>query len=146
MPSRFLFRPLGVALLASVAVLLTTGCSPDDFLPIDRDRPTAPEGEPIASPELLMVERVDVQVLESFPVQVQAVVHGSLSDSCTEIGEISQTREGNTVTVTIGANRPADAICAQVLEPFEQVIPLDGLFPPGTYVVRVNGVETSFTV
>lgn len=146
MSSPWLFRQVGVALLATVAVLLVAGCSPDDFLPLDRGEPPVPEGEQIAGSDSLMIERVEVQVLESFPVQVQAVVQGSAPDACTEIGEIRQARDGNTITVTIEAVRPADAICAQVLEPFEQVVPLDGPFSPGTYVLRVNGVETSFTV
>ncbi len=146
MSFRCLFPPRRAALLIMTTVLLMAGCSPDDFLPLDRGGPPASEEEQISAADSLIVEQVDVQVLESFPVQVQVVVKGSLPDACTEIGEIGQTRDGNAVTVTIGAVRPADALCAQVLEPFEQVVPLDGPFPPGTYVVRVNGVETSFTV
>ncbi len=145
MSSPCLIRPFGVLLLAA-ATVLTAGCSPDDFLPLDRGGPPTPEGKQIFASELLPVERVDVQVLESFPVQVQVVVQGSLPDACTEVGEVRQTRDGNTLTMTIGTSRPVDAMCAQVLMPVEQTVPLDGPFPPGTYVVNVNGVETSFTV
>ena len=54
---------------------------------------------------------------------------------------------GNSVSVTTSATKPADAMCAQVLTPFEEVIPLDvGDLEAGEYTVEVNGVRTSFTV
>ena len=93
------------------------------------------------------VQRVEILILESFPVQVNVRAMGYLPDSCTTIGDISQSRDGDTFMVMITTSRPADAVCAQVLVSFEEVIPLDvaGL-PAGTYTVDVNGVTDTFTL
>lgn len=102
-----------------------------------------------------LVESVEVQLLESFPVQVHIVVDGYLQDACTEIVEIRQQFFGesfggdavdeNTFYVDILTLRKADALCAQVLVPFAENIALDvaGL-PAGTYTVVVNEVQTTF--
>lgn len=93
------------------------------------------------------VTGVDVAILESFPVQVHVMAAGELADACTSVGEIQQTRSGNRFIVTIETARPRDAICAQVLGVFEEVVALDVLgLPQGTYTVDVNGVVESFTL
>lgn len=93
------------------------------------------------------VSQVDVAILESFPVQVHVMVTGELADACTSLGTIEQSRAGNRFTLNIETARPMDAICAQVLGEFQEVVPLDvfGL-PRGTYLVDVNGVVESFTL
>jgi inhibitor of cysteine peptidase len=93
---------------------------------------------------VLHVDSVDVLVLESFPVQITALVRGSLSDGCTEIVAITQSRSGNTVNVTIATSRPRDAFCTQLVRPVEESVRLTGAFPPGDYVVEVNGVAKPF--
>jgi len=52
----------------------------------------------------------------------------------------------NHFEVLITTVREAEVMCAQVLEAFEQNIPLDvyGL-PAGDYTVTVNGIEAEFT-
>jgi inhibitor of cysteine peptidase len=91
------------------------------------------------------VESVEIRILESMPVQVQVVATGYLADACTKMGEITQSRDGNTFNITIPTTRPADAACAEVITPFEEIIPLDvaGL-TAGTYTVNVNGVTDTF--
>ena len=85
--------------------------------------PTTAEGGVITGEA--MVESVEILLLESFPIQVHVVARGNLPDSCTKISEITKERDGDTFRVTITTSRPADALCAQVLVPFEEVIPLD---------------------
>ncbi len=92
MPMSDPFRPIRFVLLALTVVGLIGGCSLDDLLPPGRDDPPPPDAPQATSPHPVAVERVEVQVLESFPVQVQAVVHGSLRDACTEIGAVRQVR------------------------------------------------------
>ena len=92
----------------------------------------------------IQIERVDVRILESFPPQAVAHVEGVLGDGCTEFHSIEQRRSGNTVTLTILNTRPREAICTMIAKLYKADIPLEGNYPPGQYVVRVNGVETSF--
>jgi inhibitor of cysteine peptidase len=89
---------------------------------------------------------VSVLILESFPVQVHARLIGELGDACTELLPITQTRSGNEIALTVQSQRPRDAICAQVLSVFDEVVVLEGAFPPGHYALLVNGVATPFTV
>ena len=93
------------------------------------------------------VNSIDVQILESFPVQVNVVARGDLPDSCTQIDEIITQQTGNTFRVAITTLRQPAASCTQALVPFEQSIPLDVVgLPAGSYNVSVNGVQGSFTL
>ena len=92
------------------------------------------------------VQSVQIQILESQPLQVNAIARGQLPDGgCTTISSVSQTRSGNIFYVTLKTQTDPSASCAQVLTPFEYVIALEvGSLPPATYIVNVNGVEASF--
>jgi len=107
------------------------------------------EGEAAPSGDVIYgeatVEDIDVLILESFPVQVNVLAHGYLSDACTEIDDITQQRRGKTFLVTITTARPVDAVCLQAVTEFEEVISLEVLgLQAGTYTVDVNGVTGSF--
>ncbi len=93
------------------------------------------------------VEQVEVRLMESFPLQAAAVVRGALPDACTTISGVEVTRRDNLFAITLSTERPADAVCAQVLTAFEKNVPLDILgLPAGTYTVEANGVQTTFTL
>ena len=110
---------------------------------------TAPTQEPTGEGGVItgeaMVESIEILLLESFPIQVLVVAQGNLPDSCTEISEITKEQDGNTFRVTITTTRPADAMCAEMLVPFEERISLDVVgLPAGVYTVNVNGVSDTF--
>jgi hypothetical protein len=91
------------------------------------------------------VDEIAIAILESFPVQVLAVLRGSVPDACTEVGPIVQHREGNRYTLIVRTRRPADAFCVQVIVPFEAAVPLDVLgLPAGTYTVTAGEAEAGF--
>lgn len=94
-----------------------------------------------------LVDSVSVQIMESFPVQAQVSVAGTLRNGCEEIYEILSRRDGSTFYITLNAAQPQDAVCTQVVREYSEVFPLDieGL-PAGTYTVIVNGVSTTFTL
>jgi inhibitor of cysteine peptidase len=94
----------------------------------------------------LTVESVQVRIMESFPVQVSAQVKGYLRDGCETLAGTTQSRSGNTVTVTIATDRQMGRACIQVLARVEENVRLDGNFSSGTYLVRVNGIEQTFRV
>jgi len=119
----------------AVVFILLAGCAPG----APKDSGDFIRGE-------AAVEDVEILFLESFPLGVHAVASGYLPDPCTEIDEVCVKQDGNHFEVLITTLREAEVMCAQVLEAFEQNIPLDvyGL-PAGDYTVTVNGVDAEFT-
>ena len=101
---------------------------------------------PTERASLADVQSVEIQILESDPVQVNAIARGYLPDAgCTTIADVSQTRNGNTFTVTVKTKSDPNALCAQALTPFENVISLDvSSLLPANYIVIINGVQASF--
>ena len=96
---------------------------------------------------LAMIESIEILILESFPVQVNVRISGILGDSCTTLDQITQARVENVFEIKVTTTRPAEAICADIITKFEEVVALDvyGL-PAGTYIVDVNGVRDTFTL
>ena len=93
-----------------------------------------------------VVKSIEFLFLESFPVQVHAVIRGDLPDAgCTTIASVQQVREGDTFKLTLITTTDPLALCAQALTPFEEIVPLEvqGL-PAGTYTVEVGGVTETF--
>jgi hypothetical protein len=143
-------------LLFLLAAVLLAGCSTaqttSTATPASGAAPTAvPAGSPtpdMAGAEIkdMPIDSVEVQIRESQPVQVAVLVTGSLSDKCTTFHEATQVRNGNTIELTITTMRPKDAMCAQMIVTYSNTFPLEGDFPPGDYIVRVNGVEKSFKI
>lgn len=128
--------------------------TPDPDAPVSSDDPVeaTPDVDVSTDPENVIegeaiVETISIAIMESFPVQVSVNVAGYLGDGCTELGEITSTREDDNFIVTILTKRPADALCTQLLVGFEENIALDVLgLPAGTYTVDVNGVTDTFTL
>lgn len=104
------------------------------------EEPATPSGSSTA-----VVENIDIQILESFPVQVRAVISGYLPDGCTTITGIEAVNEGNTFHIYITTERPPDAMCTMALVPFEETVPLQTAeLPGGTYTVVANDLSVNF--
>jgi hypothetical protein len=131
-------------IVITVVAMLIAACAPGAGAAPDPTETALPI--PPAPASVATVERVDVQILESMPVQVQVVVRGQLPDAgCTTIGSVDQVREGNEFRLTLVTTTDPLALCAQALTPFEHIVSLDVLdLPAGSYVVDVHGVEATF--
>jgi len=109
-------------------------------------------GSPTAPLPHLVIRPIQVDSLElvrgiSKPSGLGVHVQGVIGDGCSELlPPITQTRQGAVVRISILKQRPEDAICTQIAKLFDQVIPLAGEYPAGSYVVRVNDSEISFSV
>jgi hypothetical protein len=125
-----------LAFLLSIAITACTSASPT----------TTPAPSPTPE-QVVIVDRVEVVILESFPVQVQAIVHGTLPDACAFIENAEQVRRDNVFQLTLTPAWPANARCASERTPFEHTVPLDvaGL-PAGTYVVEAHGARGTFAL
>jgi len=96
------------------------------------------------NPDPVYIDSVDLILAESSPVQVSVLVEGFLPTPCHKLGwGLSGSEDGLYLDLYSLAD-PTGA-CAQVLEPFSEVVDL-GAFEPGSYVLYVNGVEYPFTV
>jgi hypothetical protein len=85
----------------------------------------------------------DVTVTDDWIVEIE----GELGDSCTNLGEITQEVDGNTITITVNTTRPADLMCAMQLETFDTIVPLDAAaVTEGETVIIVNGTEYPVTL
>jgi len=91
------------------------------------------------------IDTVNIETTETIPPQVNAVIHGTLPDACTEIDSVNQKINNQTFILTITTRRPLHEVCAQTVTPFQVTTPLavEGL-PAGVYTVIVNGVTASF--
>ena len=107
--------------------------------------PLAPPARPM-SIEPIQIDQVEVQITGAPPVQVVAHVTGVIGDGCSSVLPVEQKREGNTLTLTINRQRPADAICTQIAKLYDENIRLDGDFLAGDYALKVNAVTQTFTV
>ena len=91
------------------------------------------------------IEGLDVQILESMPVQVKATINGTLGDGCTSLNAITQKRTGNTFGVEVTTKRPAEAMCTMIAKLYNETISLDvaGL-SAGTYIVSAGTLSQTF--
>ena len=96
--------------------------------------------------EAIQIDGVDVLIAETSPPQISAHVTGVIGDGCATLHSVEQQRSGNTVTVTILRERPAQAVCTQIAKLYDDVIRLDGQFPAGSYLLRVNAFEKAFSI
>ncbi len=141
--------------LILIAALLLVACSseaeptPTPVPPTNTPAPPTPTAVP--SGETLrgqaVVDSIEIEMLESFPVQVNVIARGELPNGCTEIDEVIQQLSDSTFRVAVTTIRPGDAVCTEAVVPFSQTIALDveGL-DAGTYNVTVNGRTGSFTL
>lgn len=135
-----------------IVALAFASCQPDSFDDTTASPPTSTPAPASPSPEevnlersLANVEELDLLILESFPVQVHAVISGILPDGCTTLDEISASRDGNRFSILLVTAHDASAPCTEAEVPFEETVVLDVLdLAAGTYQVDANGVTDSF--
>lgn len=87
------------------------------------------------------VETTEILILESYPPQFVLSIKGSLPTPCNELRlRVEEPDEENRINIEVYSVIDPGMICVQVLEEFEENIPL-GTPPPGYYAVFVNGEE-----
>lgn len=123
-----------VAALALAAVACNDAAGADEGSdPGDRVRAAA------------FVDDVQFVFLESYPVQVRATIVGNVPTPCHEaFAEVVGT-DGTTITVDVYSLVDSDAVCAEVLDPFEVTIDV-GSFESGDYTLVIGDAEYPFTI
>ena len=89
------------------------------------------------------INSAELVIMESFPIQVMLSLTGELPTPCDNFAyKIADPDESNQIHVEVYSLGEADAICIQVLAPFEENISISSLNTPledGSYTVWVNG-------
>ena len=123
MKTRILF------LLGLIFALALAACGP--AVPA---QPTTPGGA-------IYVDSAGLMVMESYPVQVRLWLAGNLPTPCHSLEyQVAAPDAQNRIHVTAYSTADPAAMCAQVLQPFEEsiAIPMEGT-ADGTYSVWLNG-------
>jgi len=96
---------------------------------------------------IVYLNTLDINLMESFPVQVTVTLQGDLPDGCTTIQSVESSLEEQVFTINFKTHRPAGLMCTQALVPFEKTISLDvyGL-PAGEYTVVAKDLMGTFTL
>lgn len=114
--------------------------------PVEETTTTIEADEPTAEDPPAHIRSVEVSVLESFPPQVSVAIEGDHPTPCHEtFTEVTEDGSDYTVMVRSVAPEPG-SVCAQVIEPFEVVVPIGDGFEPGDYTVTVNGATHQFSI
>ena len=79
-------------------------------------------------------------------VAVEVLVQGALPDACAELTDVTQSRDSQFVTVDLTMRQPRETVCAAVVRPFRFYLMLDGSYPAGSYLLRLNGKTVPFQV
>lgn len=108
------------------------------------DPPGVPRADPVQPPVEkgpFNVDRVDIMVMESFPIQVAVEIYGTIPTPCDMTGwKVDLVGDEIFIDVfSIPLNDPA-ASCVAVTEDVDVRVPL-GSFESGSYTVYVNGDE-----
>jgi len=96
-----------------------------------------PEMSPIDK-VLTNILGVTVKIEKSETARVSLDVQGEHPDGCDFPVIVKQARQGNSVTVEVYREVPADVFCPMILQPYQDTIQLNGDFAPGEYVINVN--------
>lgn len=100
-----------------------------------------PDGGEVHQP--VYADTVELLIAESFPVQVRLHLTGNLPTPCHHFhAEVAEPDAQNRIEVTAYSSVAADAVCAQVLQPFNEnvAIPMGGA-ADGPYSVWLNGEQ-----
>ena len=137
----------GLSLLG-LLILVMTACVPVTRVASFTDPTPAPQTtQTLTASREAQVESVDIEILKSDPVQINAVASGKLSDACTTLGDSQLHYAANTFQITLWTVSPTDRGCAQVITHFGSTYALNAIdLQPGTYTVTVNSVSKVFTL
>lgn len=87
------------------------------------------------------INKSDLLIMESYPLQIALEVEGELPSPCHYLrAEVSEPEAQNRIQVDLYSLSDPEVVCIQVLEPFTTNISL-GSFQDGNYTVWLNGEQ-----
>jgi hypothetical protein len=152
----FLILTIGSLLAACTSAIDSPSANPDSpvseppISPNDLDftiLPVSPKtdntiprhGDDALLRENVYLDSIDLLTMESYPLQFSLALTGNLPTPCHQLRvAVAPPDDTNRILVDVYSLVAADGMCAEVLQPFTQNIPL-GSFPAGRYTLWVNG-------
>jgi hypothetical protein len=123
----------------------STTASGDETVSSDDPTTTAPPSSR-TEPGPATIDSIEFLFLESYPVQVMAVVRGTMPTPCHDLAwEAGMPDASGRVTLEVSSLYDPAEVCAQVIAEFEENIPI-GSFESGEYALVADGVEYPFTI
>ncbi len=134
----------GITTASNLATDTTAGTRPEPVE--DPTTTTTATARPNTGVRPAYIRDVEVSILESSPPQVSVEIEGDHPSPCHEtFTEV--TGDGNDYTVMVWSMEPEPGeFCAQVLEPFDEVVMIGNGFETGDYTVTVNGETHPFSI
>lgn len=128
-------------IVAIFVVGMSAGCTNSS----NSQENAAGENPEARSGTLAVVDGVTVEQRED---HYYAVINGNYPDPCTYISSVDQVVDGNTISITLYTESPADLMCAAVLTPFtiDILLTTGGLMPQEYDVVVNEGPSTTFSL
>lgn len=136
---QFLFLTLMAALMAACVASATPEPLPEENGPPVRPTLNLPDAPGTRGP--VFVDRAELLVMESFPVQIMLSVSGNLPTPCHTLHtDVAQPDADKRIQVSLWSEIDPAVMCTQVLQPFEESIriPMEGA-ADGSYSVWLNG-------
>jgi hypothetical protein len=137
-----------ILLIFGISLLALTACTQvisarGNVTP--QSSPTPPNTQAPAELREAQISSIEIQISQTEPWQVSAIVRGRLSESCAKLAESQVKYDANVFNITLLVSSPSDGGCMQIDQSFEQIVPLDtsGL-APGSYTVIANGEQATF--
>ena len=140
-----------ISFVLLVAAVLLSACAPQGDTTASSETPSAPGSSDYAPRTTdgsltrgsVYISSVDLLTMESYPLQFSLSLKGNLPTPCNELRvSVAPPDKANKIAVEIYSVVNSNAMCAEVLQPFEVNIPL-GSFPAGHYSLLVNGQKAA---
>jgi hypothetical protein len=134
-----------------LAIALLAACAPRSDNPVNSDDPITPKTDDTiprpADSDLtrgaVYLDTINLLTMESNPPQFSLALTGNLPTPCDQLRvAVSPPDVENKIIIEVYSVSDPDAICAEVLKPFTENIPL-GRFPSGHYTLWVNGEQVA---
>ena len=89
----------------------------------------------------LELDNSSLVIMESYPIQVSAILNGNISDPCHQLRVVVKTSDpDNQINLEVYSVVDPSVACIMVIQPFSATIPL-GSYSIGHYTVFVNGEQ-----
>lgn len=130
-------------LIAFLLIALLAGCAPamETKVPVPTHQYAPRPGDAAWTRGPVYLDAAELIIRESAPPQIAVRLQGSLPTPCHQLRAVIPAPDAERrIAIEVYAVSDPDALCVQMLAPFEATLEL-GTFAPGTYTVLVNGEE-----